>query len=190
MKPVSPAVQRLSLSLVTLALLSSPALAKGPKAPPKSAAAEAPAAAPAPGGPPAIMVKLKPTIVQEMVVYQAQMNQLLLGIISGDHALVASSALALNDGPMKKVPEADKKELAKVVPAEFFKINTGMHQAAGRMAEAAQKQDQKAELSTYAEIVQGCHSCHAQFAVKRFPGFKAGAPAPMTAPAPTTAPAP
>jgi len=57
------------------------------------------------------------------------------------------------------------------LPPAFRVLGQSFHQAAGMLAQAASLKNPDVVSFYYYKLVDGCVSCHARFATRRFPGF-------------------
>lgn len=143
-------------ALGALVLMQLPALAQEPKA-----------------VGPALTPRLKQLLSEEMRSIKQASEQILSGLVTGDHALVENMARQIHDSFILKrsLTEKDKKDLMKAVPHEFLAMDGHFHATAKKLAEAARHKDRELELFYYSKMLEGCQSCHASFASDRFPGF-------------------
>lgn len=117
--------------------------------------------------------RVRELLVEEMHSIKQASEQILNGLVVGDHSLVENMARQIHDSFIleKSLTEKDRKDLMKAAPAEFLHMDGAFHVTAKKLSEAARHKDRELELFYYSRMIEGCQSCHAKFAPARFPGF-------------------
>lgn len=122
---------------------------------------------------PRLTPKLRDLLRQEMTMILDASRDILEGLVTGDHGMVAERGQAIHDSFIlqQSLTEQDRKDLMEAVPPEFVQLDRAFHETAAGLAEAARAEDADRELSLFNELTDGCIQCHARFATDRFPGF-------------------
>ena len=125
---------------------------------------------------PELTARLKELLTKEMQQVGQATSDLALAISAGDHASVMRLGVAVRDSFIlkKSLTAQDKKDLMSAVPPEFIALDRRFHAMAGKLADAAEIMDSELQGFYYSKMLEACISCHAQFAVDRFPGFGEG----------------
>jgi hypothetical protein len=121
----------------------------------------------------ALSAPLREALSQEMVQLQTGMMSLIPAFVSGDWALVAETARQMDESYILKqaLTPAQLDELHHVLPAKFLELDAEFHYLAGMLSHAAA--NRKAELAAfyYSRMLESCHTCHAKFALEKFPAL-------------------
>lgn len=71
----------------------------------------------------------------------------------------------------QSLTDQDKSDLMNAVPPAFVALDRQFHAAAGKLAHAAEAEDSQLQGFYFSEMLEGCVTCHAEFASDRFPGL-------------------
>jgi hypothetical protein len=121
----------------------------------------------------ALSAPLREALSQEMVQLQSGMMALIPAFVSGDWTLVAETATQMDESYILKQALTSEQldELHHGLPPEFLELDAEFHYFAGMLSHAAA--NRKAELAAfyYSRMLEACHSCHAKFALEKFPAL-------------------
>ncbi|HLR18127.1 MAG TPA: cytochrome c [Alcanivoracaceae bacterium] len=112
-------------------------------------------------------------LIQEMLGIQAASQKIQAAIVQGDHDVVATEAQAIHDSFImeQEMTEEDERALLAVAPEDFLEQDEALHTLSASLAEAGRNKDTDAQLKHLHELLEGCVSCHSDYASARFPGL-------------------
>ncbi len=127
---------------------------------------------------PKLTSRLKQMLSDEMLSVRQAAQQILNGLIVGDHSLVATQAQQIHDSFIlaRALTEQDKKDLTKAAPPEFLALDGQFHVTAKKLSEAALHKDYELQRFYYSRLVDSCQTCHSQYATDKFPAFSGAQP--------------
>lgn len=112
-------------------------------------------------------------LVQEMTTITKLMGELLEYIVKGDGENASMTALEISDTNLKqKFNSKEIKEIMKILPKGFIKMDRKFHSSANKLAKAADTNDFKTALSIYNDMTQSCLNCHTAYVSDRFENLK------------------
>ncbi len=114
------------------------------------------------------------TLLQkEMVEIQSAMQQLIPLMAQGNSEKTAQLAEQIKRSFIlkKSLSSEELQQLIQLLPAHFVQLDRAFHGNAGKLAESAIQSDFIASGKIYGTMVNGCISCHTQFAPERFPNL-------------------
>jgi hypothetical protein len=121
----------------------------------------------------ALSAPLREALSQEMVQLQTGMMTIIPAFISGDWTLIAETAKRMDESYILKqaLTSEQLEELHHGLPPEFLELDAEFHYLAGMLSHAAA--NRKAELAAfyYSRMLESCHTCHAKFALEKFPAL-------------------
>lgn len=128
---------------------------------------------------PRLTPKLQKLFTEEMIAVQAASQQILVGLVAGDHPLVAKQAQAIHDSFIldKNLTAQDRKHLETALPRAFLELDAAFHQLAAKLAEAARHKDMDLQTYYFGRMVESCQICHSQYATDKFPAYGGKTPA-------------
>lgn len=121
----------------------------------------------------ALSPELQQLIREEMTAIQSGMQSLLTDIASGHWDGVAETGEKLKHTYIfKQQLTVDlRQELHRKLPPAFRELDQAFHEDAGKLAHAAQEKNAEVVNFYFHRLVDGCVTCHARFATRRFPAF-------------------
>lgn len=122
---------------------------------------------------PRLTPKLQKLFSEEMIAVQAASQQILVGLVAGDHASVAKHAQAIHDSFIldKKLTAQDRKDLDTALPPAFLELDGAFHQLAAKLTEAARHKDMDLQTYYFGRMVESCQVCHSRYATDKFPAY-------------------
>lgn len=122
---------------------------------------------------PKLTPRLKDLLADEMQQVAQATADLALAIASGDHQTARQLDAAVHGSFILKqsLTDQDKSDLMNAVPPAFVALDRQFHAAAGKLAHAADAEDSQLQGFYFSEMLEGCVTCHAEFASDRFPGL-------------------
>lgn len=128
---------------------------------------------------PRLTPKLQKLFAEEMIAVLAASQQILAGLVAGDHAAVARHAQAIHDSFIldKNLTAEDRKHLETALPPAFLELDGAFHQLAAKLAEAARHQDMDLQTYYFGRMVESCQVCHSRYATDKFPAYGGKTPA-------------
>jgi hypothetical protein len=122
---------------------------------------------------PKLTNRLQQLLSEEMQMIRQASRHIMDGLISGDHALVASMAKQIENGFIldKELTDQDKADLMAAAPQEFLEMDGRFHELAGKLSHAGQAEDRELQLFYFNQMMDGCMACHGRFATNKFPAF-------------------
>ncbi len=120
-----------------------------------------------------LSTELRELLTKEMVALQDGMMSVIPAYVAGNWSEIESIAHKMKNSYILKQKLTDEqiKELHTSLPESFIKLDQQFHYLAGMLNHAAK--NKKAELVGFyfSKLSESCVSCHAQFAVHKFPAF-------------------
>ena len=122
---------------------------------------------------PQLTPKLRDLLRQEMASVLAAGQDILAGIVAGDHATVAERAQQIHDSFIlqQSLTEQDRKDLMAALPSEFVALDRSFHETSADLAAAARAEVVEQEMTGFNQMVEACVACHRRFATDRFPSL-------------------
>ena len=118
---------------------------------------------------------LRDILREEMQEVETNASALVSALARADWKRV--ERLAVNIGGSyileRKLNEAQKHALQKILPAPFKEADARFHQTAHKLAKAARSRDAELAGFYFYRMTQSCTECHAHYATERFPDFAA-----------------
>ncbi len=117
--------------------------------------------------------ELRELLSKEMIALQKGMMAVIPAYVAGDWSEIEGIAQKMKDSYILKQSLTDKqiKELHASLPESFIKLDQQFHYLAGMLNHAAKNQKSELVGFYYSKLSEICVSCHAQYAVHRFPSF-------------------
>jgi len=118
---------------------------------------------------------------QSIELLRAEMRALLTGIqsIASGIATADWKSVADNSAQIRasyildqKLTPAQREELDTALPEYFKRLDSDFHHEARKLEAAATNHDAQLSAFHYYRLLETCTTCHAIYAVSRFPGFK------------------
>lgn len=122
---------------------------------------------------------LRAAFIAEMQQLDTGLQQVLSAIARADWATIERTAHKIESSFIleQQLSSEQQEELHRVLPEAFLALDRKFHGDAARLAAAAKHADAElAAFYTY-RLIDGCVTCHSQFARQRFPGLAAPAEA-------------
>lgn len=128
---------------------------------------------------PRLTPKLQKLFAEEMIAVQASSQQILAGLVAGDHVSVAKQAQAIHDSFIldRKLTAQDRRDLETALPPAFLELDGAFHQLAAKLADAARHKDRDLQTYYFSRMLESCQTCHSQYATDKFPAYGGKAPA-------------
>ncbi len=123
---------------------------------------------------PKLTPRLQELIQQEMVSILDAGHHILEALVMGNNAAVADQARAIERSFImeQSMTEQDRQDLMAVLSPAFVDLDRSFHQAAAKLAAAAESDDRVQAHAVFNRMIGTCISCHAKFATDRFPSFE------------------
>ena len=117
--------------------------------------------------------ELRELLGKEMRAVQRGMMGLTPAIAKGEWHLISEIGVKIHDSYVMKqeLSKGQKEKLHRELPAPFIEMDQAFHQTAGMMADAAEARNMSLVNFYFYKLNEGCVSCHAKYATKRFPGL-------------------
>lgn len=116
---------------------------------------------------------LRAALIEEMQQVDANLQRIVAALPRAEWPAVAEASrnIAASFILKQKLSAEQRAELHEALPEHFLVLDARFHDTAHRLADAAHEKD--AELVTFYvyKLEESCVSCHAQYALHRFPGF-------------------
>ena len=127
-----------------------------------------------------LVPKLRAALLAEMAGLKTGVAELSVSLAGGEWEKTAQRATRIRDSYImkQKLSRAELEQLEHSLPADFVAIDQRFHQHAEGLAQAAHKQDHELAVFYFAKMLEGCGSCHANYAAHSFPGYRRTQPAP------------
>lgn len=113
---------------------------------------------------------------QEMLAIEEGLGTLMVAMAAGDWRRVAETSEEIEKSYIlaQRLTPEQRDELRRVLPPRFTSLDAAFHQAAGKLARAAEARDAELAVFHSYKLMEACIECHATYATDRFPGFAAG----------------
>lgn len=153
-----------------------------PPSPSPAASRQTPSSQGSPQGPAkvtdtglAITPQTRALLQTEMQAMMKALQATQTALLSGDWEIAARLSEQMRDSYVlgKRLSDEQKSDLGQRLPEDFRQLDGGLRWEAGRLADAARKQDRELAAFHYYRMVERCIICHAVYAQDRFPGFAA-----------------
>jgi hypothetical protein len=117
---------------------------------------------------------IRATLIEEMQSLQRDMQVITAAIPGGEWAKIEQAAKRIRGAFIleQKLSAADKEALEKALPDGFLLLDERLHADAEHLALAAREAHGDAVVFLAARMLDGCVSCHARYAIARFPALK------------------
>ncbi len=122
----------------------------------------------------ALSHELRNLLSQEMQALQDGMMSIIPAYVSGDWSEIETIARKMKNSYILKqsLTKNQAKELHSVLPHEFIEKDQRFHYLAGMLEHAAKNKKPELINFYFSEMNESCASCHAAFAVHKFPNLK------------------
>jgi len=116
---------------------------------------------------------IRSLLIEETQAITDGMSNILRGVVTADHELVATQAQGIHDSFImaQKITDEQRQVLKSTLPPAFVEKDKAFHQLSAQLAEAATAQDSEQQLQLYQSMQAACVACHQQHATDRFPDF-------------------
>lgn len=110
----------------------------------------------------------------EMRALLTGMQSLATGIATADWKSVTENSARIRASYIldQKLTLAQREELDTSLPEHFKRLDSDFHLEAKKLEAAAATRDSQLAAFHYYRLMETCTTCHALYAVSRFPGFK------------------
>lgn len=125
-----------------------------------------------------LSVPLRAAFIAEMQQVDANMQRIVVGLPRADWTALVEASHDIEGSFIleQKLTAEQRTELHRALPERFLAFDARFHDTAERLGAAARKGDAElAAFYTY-KLVESCVSCHARYALHRFPAFESGRP--------------
>ncbi len=121
---------------------------------------------------------IRSLLIEEMQAITQGMSQILLGLVSANHELVAQQAQNIHDSFImaQKMTDEQNRILKNTLSPAFIEKDQAFHQLSAELAEAARAGNTQQQLQYYQSMQAACVACHQQHATDRFPDFSKNNP--------------
>lgn len=122
--------------------------------------------------------RLHELLIDEMRSVKQAMEQIMNGLVVGDHSLVANMAQQIHNSFILKqqLTEKDKEDLMAAVPPDFVRLDQEFHETSKRLAEVADQKQYDLQRYYFGQLVQACQECHSSYVSDRFTAFSGKPP--------------
>lgn len=123
-------------------------------------------------------LQLSPELMEllraEMRALLTGIQSLATGIATADWSSVADTSAQISASYIldQKLTPAQREELGTSLPEHFKRLDSEFHLEAEKLEAAATNHDAQLVTFHYYRLIEACTTCHAQYAVSRFPGFR------------------
>jgi cytochrome c556 len=109
----------------------------------------------------------------EMRALLTGIQSLATGIATADWSSVADTSAQISASYIldQKLTPAQREELGTSLPEHFKRLDSEFHLEAEKLEAAATNHDAQLVTFHYYRLIEACTTCHAIYAVSRFPGF-------------------
>ena len=113
---------------------------------------------------------------EEMLAIEEGIGTLMVAMAAGNWQRVAETGEEIEKSYIlaQQLTPEQRDELRRVLPPRFKSLDASVHQAAGKLARAAEARDAELAVFHSYKLMEACVECHATYASDRFPGFAAG----------------
>lgn len=120
--------------------------------------------------------ELRELLREEMQALLEGLQHISTALAQGQWATVAEHAQAMHDSYIlqQRLSPEQRRTLRHSLPAGFMQLDKQFHRYAGRLRDAAVKEDAELSVHFLARAVDTCMRCHRRFAAGRFPGLTPG----------------
>lgn len=117
--------------------------------------------------------QLRGLLRQEMRDVARGTQVLAIALASADWKTLADTSAQIRASYIleRKLTAAQKRELARTLPAGFKQLDADFHARAEKLGHAARARDHELATFHFSRLVESCASCHSAYARSRFPGF-------------------
>ncbi len=131
-------------------------------------------AAPSDANPLGLSPGTRDLLLAEMRELEKGVQTLVPAIARGDWQTIADTGNRIQASYImaQSLTEAQRHELEHELPAHFTVLDARFHREAERLVRAAEERDADLAALHFYRLLDGCVSCHTNFAVDRFPGLK------------------
>jgi len=123
-------------------------------------------------------LQLSPELMEllraEMRALLTGIQSLATGIATADWKTVTDKSAQIRASYIldQKLTPAQREELGASLPEHFKRLDSEFHLEAEKLEAAATNHDAQLVTFHYYRLIETCTSCHAVYAVSRFPGFR------------------
>ena len=123
-------------------------------------------------------LQLSPELMEllraEMRALLTGVQSLATGIATADWKSVAENSAQISASYIldQKLTPAQREELGTSLPEHFKRLDSEFHLEAEKLEVAATNHDAQLVTFHYYRLIETCTTCHAIYAVSRFPGFR------------------
>lgn len=121
-----------------------------------------------------LSASLRAALIAEMQHVDSNMQRIVAGLPRADWPAVVEASQNIKGSFIleQKLSAEQRTELHQALPGHFLALDARFHATADRLAAAAREGDgELAAFYTY-KLAESCVSCHAQYALHRFPAFE------------------
>jgi hypothetical protein len=117
--------------------------------------------------------ELRELLKNEMLALQKGMMSIIPAYVAGNWSEIENIAQEMKNSYILKKSLTDKqvKELHTSLPESFIKLDQHFHYLAGMLNHAAKSKKSELVGFYFSKLSENCVSCHAQYAVHKFPAF-------------------
>jgi hypothetical protein len=118
---------------------------------------------------------LRGLLKQEMLAIEQGMKDIVPAYTSGDLPAVANIAEKIKKSYIlkKEISKTQKHELHTKLPKDFITKDKQFHQYAAMLEHVSNEKHSELVVFYYSKLLESCISCHAEYAVHRFPSLSA-----------------
>ncbi|MCB1325203.1 MAG: hypothetical protein KDK35_08260 [Leptospiraceae bacterium] len=122
----------------------------------------------------ALPENLRALLREEMGLLERDMQALLGALVRGDRDRSQELAARIRGSYIleQRLSQGELEELGRLLPEDFVELDSGFHESAGRLEEAARAGRFGDAIDLYASMSRACVQCHSQYATERFPGLR------------------
>lgn len=116
---------------------------------------------------------LRELLAKEMQALQKGMMSIIPAYASGNWKEIEDIASKMENSYILKqsITETQVKELHRLLPESFIKLDQKFHYYAGMLSHVAMKRKPELVGFYFSKLSESCVSCHSQYATHRFPDF-------------------
>jgi hypothetical protein len=117
--------------------------------------------------------ELRELLKNEMLALQKGMMSIIPAYVAGNWSEIEKIAQKMKSSYILKKSLTDKQveELHTSLPASFIKLDQHFHYLSGMLNRAAKNKKSELVGFYFSKLSESCVSCHAQYAVHKFPAF-------------------
>jgi hypothetical protein len=117
---------------------------------------------------------LRAALIEEMQQVDANMQRIIAGLPRADWPALLEASRNIRGSFIlaRKLSAEQRAELHRALPEHFLALDARFHHTADRLASAAREGDRELAVFYIYKLAESCVSCHAQYALHRFPAFE------------------